>query len=1562
MTPRSITKQRGYVLVTVMVIAFLIAAIAVLMNHESAMSTNMAAGDLERDEARYVAEAGMQHALWQFQQAGCSNYANLTNEAFGEHSYSVAVSPSNGSPVSMLSTGLLANGAKHTFGREGIPVYDLAATTAGILIINAGGKDTFIEGDPGHTDHNKGGDNEFRTSSEIGKEYRALLQFDLSGLPPTATVLSANLEIYLNSHSSTDVVEAHRLLGNWTEGGVTWNDREPLAPWATPGGDYDSDIAASFIADGIGPKTMDITDLAKAWADGSIPNYGLILLSPPAAGGSENRYHSGNQSNSLAPKMVMTYVCQCGEPCPGIATSTSVVVSTDSDAILGGLSFTDVDLADYNPVAGNATLLLDGGLTTLNRDIDAVHVLEDGHIVLSTNDDATLGGLSFEPGDLVKYDPLTDTATMYFDGSEHFADPDEDIISVHILNNGKLVLSTDSEAILGSVTFSDRDLIKYNPLSKQANIYFDGDATTLSDNITAVHVLENGHIVMAAKSDSTLGGLSFTAADLIEYDRATDTAIMYFAGSSLFDDANEKIISAHIQGDKGPAGELLMVVGDAAFLLADKDQARKTLFESWDYVVTLIDDDAGMIEFYSKVAANDVIYVTDSIADGTLGDKLTKTTVGLVNEEGMMLDNFGLGSDVPPITTTWNAVTATDAGHYISEPFAGAGVTQFTQNITMPLVKGTHAPDLQAPGLIGLQPILVTLDAGAKRWDDIPSTGRRAHLPFGAASIDQLTPDGLTLMRRSLEWAGAKSAGRLLMVAVDPASLTSQETARKTLIEDWGYTVEIIDDGSSQGEFDAAVANNDVVYITDAITASALGSKLTAATIGIVSEAIDMKEDLGFAGSSAKSSRDEISIIDNTHSITSGFALGLTTITNSLQPFTYFFTDTAPGQQVLAETSHLGPQYNTSFVTLESGAELWGGGTAAGRRVQMPWGDGTFDIEALNSDGLTLMRRSIEWAAGAGPNAFGPVAHWKLDDGTGTTAIDSEGGHHGTLTNGPVWVAGQLGDALYFDGSNDLVSVPHHATFTQVPMTVSAWFKLDTLPTTRSEHGTIIDKRHTDDPYASWTLYVNEALGNKIRFQIRDSSETGYWLDSAASAVTNTWYHVVGTIDASHNAKLYVNGALEPDDDNIGSLFSSNDEIRIGAGWSGGNRLDGVVDDVRFYDRALSESEVADLYNEASGGPIAHWKFDDGTGVIAIDSVGGHDGTLVNSPSWVTGHLDDALSFDGSNDAVRVPHADTLSITETMTFTAWVNASSFGSTYQTILAKDGGGSGSNYWFGTWRQLFVFGFFSGGLFREVFNPTLELQPNNWYHLAATFDSTTGDTNLYVDGVLVQNGTLAFDPTAVSADLGIGRSPDGERWRGVLDDVRIYDELLSAAKIAELAGGGGGGGNPNACDGTFRDEFNQESYANNDGTLQWATDWLEINENDGWDSGDERVVDNDSDFHLQVRDNDGGGEGVQREADLSNSLKAGLTYEYRRDGFDNNRDFVMVQISANGGSSWTELERIIGPGTDSSYVPRSHNISAYIAPNTRVRFLTSANLGSGDELYIDNIQIEVGGCAK
>ena len=81
--------------------------------------------------------------------------------------------------------------------------------------------------------------------------------------------------------------------------------------WNTPGGDYAPDLAGSFLADSIGPKSMDITTVAQAWVTGSQPNYGLILLSAPSASGSENQYHSSDNGGQPHPKLTLTYFNEC---------------------------------------------------------------------------------------------------------------------------------------------------------------------------------------------------------------------------------------------------------------------------------------------------------------------------------------------------------------------------------------------------------------------------------------------------------------------------------------------------------------------------------------------------------------------------------------------------------------------------------------------------------------------------------------------------------------------------------------------------------------------------------------------------------------------------------------------------------------------------------------------------------------------------------------------------------------------------------------------------------------------------------------------------------------------------------------------------------------------------------------------------------------------------------------------------------------------------------------------------------------------------------------------------
>lgn len=108
---------------------------------------------------------------------------------------------------------------------------------------------------------------------QTGDDYRSLLQFDLANIPPTSTIEKAQLElkIYRNEVSSGISVEAHRLLNNWAEDEVTWNNQPPFS--------FDID-GGVYITQTTPPEyiSIDITDLVKGWYDGSIPNNGLILL------------------------------------------------------------------------------------------------------------------------------------------------------------------------------------------------------------------------------------------------------------------------------------------------------------------------------------------------------------------------------------------------------------------------------------------------------------------------------------------------------------------------------------------------------------------------------------------------------------------------------------------------------------------------------------------------------------------------------------------------------------------------------------------------------------------------------------------------------------------------------------------------------------------------------------------------------------------------------------------------------------------------------------------------------------------------------------------------------------------------------------------------------------------------------------------------------------------------------------------------------------------------------------------------------------------------------------
>ncbi|MGB0383552.1 MAG: hypothetical protein ACPGWR_01900 [Ardenticatenaceae bacterium] len=159
-------------------------------------------------------------------------------------------------------------------------------------------------------------------------------------------------------------------------------------------------------------------------------------------------------------------------------------------------------------------------------------------------------------------------------------------------------------------------------------------------------------------------------------------------------------------------------------------------------------------------------------------------------------------------------------------------------------------------------------------------------------------------------------------------------------------------------------------------------------------------------------------------------------------------------------------------------------------------------------------------------------------------------------------------------------------------------------------------------------------------------------------------------------------------------------------------------------------------------------------------------------------------------------------------------------------------------------------------------------------------------------------------------------------------------------------------------TLADHFDgQKSYSNNDGSANWASEWIELDESDGASSGDVMVngykVQGKGDQGIRLA---GAHKGFQRAADLSGASLATLSFDYRRRGFESEEDYGAIEISNDSGLTWVELDRFTGPDQDEGINPTSYDISAYASPDTIIRFIGSPHVSAGDRLYIDNIQIE------
>ncbi|MCA9249052.1 MAG: hypothetical protein KDA42_18145, partial [Planctomycetales bacterium] len=224
---------------------------------------------------------------------------------------------------------------------------------------------------------------------------------------------------------------------------------------------------------------------------------------------------------------------------------------------------------------------------------------------------------------------------------------------------------------------------------------------------------------------------------------------------------------------------------------------------------------------------------------------------------------------------------------------------------------------------------------------------------------------------------------------------TEAELARITLMKSWGYTVEIISSVESQNKFDDCLDKASVVFVSAEASAAEVGNKLQNARIGVVNENPLLIDELGMAEATTSTSSNILIFNDTTHYITSefgvsaimGFTLSqpVTSVSGVVSPdlsslgYWLSFIILNPEDPLLAplalEPDPIAPGGSTgSLVVLEAGDRTYKGETVAGRRAQLPWGEGV-DITQLTDDGEMLFCRTIAWGAGAGTPELATLLH-----------------------------------------------------------------------------------------------------------------------------------------------------------------------------------------------------------------------------------------------------------------------------------------------------------------------------------------------------------------------------------------------------------------------------------------------------------------------------------------------------------------------------------------------------------------------------------------------------------
>ena len=441
--------------------------------------------------------------------------------------------------------------------------------------------------------------------------------------------------------------------------------------------------------------------------------------------------------------------------------------------------------------------------------------------------------------------------------------------------------------------------------------------------------------------------------------------------------------------------------------------------------------------------------------------------------------------------------------------------------------------------------------------------------------------------------------------------------------------------------------------------------------------------------------------------------------------------------------------------------------------------------------------------------SYSPLAYWRLNETSGTTASDTSGNSRtGTYAGGYTLsqsgaLSGSVDTAVKFNGTTGRVNISSLTASTASDYTVVAWMNMASFAATQEIF---------DTWSAAWTRPAYMVLSSgAFACGIETHASVTYATSPTLTIPSGTWGMGACTFDSTTRVLTsYFNGA-KIGTVTISSNNSSGSTVAIG-GWSGGSTsINGSVDEVAYIPATLTQAQVAQLYlaGQQTGSvelvigrsyqdvvladsPLGYWRLGESTGATTRDISGnGHHGifegtyTLAQSPA-ISG--DSNYSWKGNGSTGRIEVTTLPQLTYPISVEAWVQFTSL-SGWQTFMGRDTSITSTQAMFYFQKSgidnklIFSLAKSDNNMANAVSNSAVTT--GTWYHVVGTYDGTT--IKLYVNGTL-QTTTGSFSSqlltqlTNLQIGAGYYNRSVADYVNAYIDEAAIYTTALTSTQVS------------------------------------------------------------------------------------------------------------------------------------------------------------------------------------